>query len=332
MLKGLYVLDSDAFERIYSPSVRSKIEEKVNICEPPLTAGKIRDQLFLLEDIDVIFTGWGAPLLDEVFLQAAPRLKAVFHGSGSIKRFVTDAFWNRNIRITSAYAANAVPVAEYTLSQIIFSLKRGWHFVNMTKNHSNFKNKHEAGAPGVYGSIVGIISLGIIGRRVCELMKHFDVNVIAYDPYASKEEAASLHVNLCSLEELFKLSDVVSLHAPWLQATEGMITGKHFEMMKQNASFINTSRGAIVRENEMIEVLQKRLDIQAILDVTYPEPPVQDSPLYTMPNVVLTPHIAGSVSYECARMGEYVLKELEQFIANKPPIWGITQEKASMMA
>jgi phosphoglycerate dehydrogenase-like enzyme len=187
--------------------------------------------------------------------------------------------------------------------------------------------------PGIYGSTVGIVSLGLIGRGVCERLKPFGVKVIAYDPFVSETDAAALNVELCSLEDIFCNSDVVSLHTPLLKETERMITGAHFASMRPWASFINTSRGAIVREQELIQTLQSRTDLLAILDVTHPEPPVPESPLYTLPNVVLTPHISGAASFrDIARMGKFVLDELQRYLQNEPLRWEVTREKAMILA
>ncbi len=262
----------------------------------------------------------------------------VFYGAGSVRSIVSDAFWERGCRITSAYAANAVPVAEYTLSQILFSLKRGWYYVLESKKRGGYVQKSGISGglspfmPGAYRSTVGIVSLGMIGRLVCEHLRRFDVQVLAYDPFCSDAEAAELGVKLCSLEELFRRSDVVSLHTPWLKETEGMITGDHVAAMKENATFINTSRGAVVREGEMTAVLRERSDIYAVLDVTYPEPPEAGSPLFSLPNVVLTPHIAGSMAGECRRMGRYMVDELKRYQNDEPLKWEITREKAGKMA
>jgi phosphoglycerate dehydrogenase-like enzyme len=154
--------------------------------------------------------------------------------------------------------------------------------------------------------------------------------VLAYT--SSEEKASRLGAEKCSLEAIFNRSDVVSLHTPWLKETEGMITGEHLALMKPNATFINTARGAVVREQEMIEVLQQRPDLFAILDVTYPEPPKPGSPLYTLPNVILTPHIAGSLDNECQRMGRYMVDELERYLAGEPLQWAISREKAATLA
>lgn len=330
MLKGLYILDKDSFEKIYGPDEQHDIKKLVHIYAPPQTAGSIKENPSLLRDADIIFSGWGAPLMDKEFLSAASNLKAVFYGSGSVKYFMTDEFWDRKILITSAYAANAVPVAEYTLSQILFSLKLGWHYATQIKRRGCYIPRIRV--PGAYGSTVGIISLGMIGRLVCKLLKQFEVKVIAYDPFVDAQTADLLGVELCSLEDVFKLSDVVSLHTPWLKETEKMIKGKHFENMKPYATFINTARGAVVDESEMIEVLKRRTDLYAVLDVTYPEPPREGSELYTLPNVILTPHIAGSLDNECRRMGRYMVEELERYIKGEPLKWEITREKLVTMA
>ena len=167
---------------------------------------------------------------------------------------------------------------------------------------------------------------------VCEFLKNLDVEVLAYDPFYSSGKASDLGVSLVSLEDLFKESDVVSLHTPWLPETERMIKGEHFRLMKHGASFINTARGAIVDEVEMIDVLRERSDITAVLDVTYPEPPVPTSPLFSLENVFLTPHIAGSLNEECRRMGHYAVDELERYLKGEKLMYGISREQFMNMA
>lgn len=329
-LKGLYVLNAGAFDAIYGESERQDIAERLACAAPAQTAQSVQNDPSILSDVDVIFSGWGMAKMDESLLKSAPRLKAVFYGAGSVKGFVTDAFWERNILLTSAYAANAVPVCEYTLSQILFCLKHGWHYALAIKREGKYPPK--TSVPGCYQSTVGIVSLGMIGRGVCEMLKRFDLNVLAYDPFATVQDAKEHAVALCSLNEIFERSDVVSLHTPRLKETEGMITGAHLRSMKAGATFINTSRGAVVRETEMIEVLKERQDLFAVLDVTHPEPPQPGSELYTLPNVVLTPHIAGSMAAECRRMGRYMIEELDRFLRGEPLRWHITREKVARMA
>jgi len=330
MHNAIYILNTDAYDKIYGVPERADIDELVNMVAPQQTAASIAAQSELLADVDVVFSGWGMPRLDEDFLTAAPDLKAVFYGAGSIRGFATDAAWDRGIIICSAWAANAVPVSEYTLAQILFSLKRGWHHALTIKRQQRWMR--QVAVPGAYNSTVGIISLGMIGRLVVERLRSFDIRIIAYDPFVSEETAAGLGVELCSLEDVFRRADVVSLHTPKLPETLGMITGAHLASMKEGTTFINTARGAVVRELEMIEVLQGRSDLFAVLDVTDPEPPVDGSPLYTLPNVILTPHIAGSIDTECRRMARYMIDDYKRYVAGEPLLWEISREKARTLA
>ncbi|HUU68188.1 MAG TPA: hydroxyacid dehydrogenase [Planctomycetota bacterium] len=328
--KGLFILDKYAYDVIYGPEERAEIARLADIYAPQQTAADAAANPAVLRDAEVIFSGWGGPKMDDAFLASAPRLKAVFYGAGSIRYMMTDAFWIRGIAISSAYGVLAVSVGEFALAGILFSLKRGWHFI-MSARRDGKHAPHE-GVAGAFGSTVGIISLGMVGRRVCGLLKQFDLRVLAYDPFADARSAAELGVELCPLDELFRRSDVVSLHTPWLKETEGMITGEHLRMMKRGSTFINTSRGAIVREDEMIEALRARPDVYAVLDVTHPEPPVAGSPLWTLPNVVLTPHVAGPMEGECRRMGQAMISELKRFIAGEKLQWGITREMSAKLA
>jgi phosphoglycerate dehydrogenase-like enzyme len=216
------------------------------------------------------------------------------------------------------------------MAAILFSFKRGWHFAFSAQREKALPRQGQV--PGAYGSTVGLVSHGMVGRLVHEHLRPFDLRVVAYDPFVTPEEALVLRVDLMSLEDLFASSDVVSLHVPLLPETEGMILGSHLASMKRNATLINTFRGAVVREAEMVEVLGERPDLWAVLDVTHPEPPEPDSRLYDLPNVVLTPHIAGSQGSECRRMGRLVVDELRRYVAGVPFEHEITRERAALMA
>lgn len=329
-MKGIYILGSGALDLIYGPDERARIAELLEVYAAPQTNESIVRNPSLLADTEILVSGWDGPCMDENFLAIAPKLRVVFYGGGSIRDIVTDASWKRGVRITSAYAANAVPVSEYTLAMVLFSLKYGWQCALTVKREGKLPPRSPA--PGCYGSTVGLVSLGMIGRLVRERLRPFDLRVSAYDPFVTTQTTKELGVEMVLLERLFREADVVSLHTPWLPETEGMITGVHFTSMKQGATFINTARGAVVREQEMIDVLRQRPDLMAILDVTHPEPPVDVSPLYTLQNVVLTPHIAGSMGLECRRMGRCMVEEIQRYIEGKPLQWEITQQRAAILA
>jgi phosphoglycerate dehydrogenase-like enzyme len=328
-LKGLFILPEDNLAKLFGQGADQAIGELVELVAPRQDRESVVTNCPQLAEIDVLFSGWGAPTLDEAFLTAAPNLKAVFYGAGSIRGIVTDAMWERGVRISSAWRGNAVPVAEFTVAQIVMALKLTWHFARGIRTNKHWD--HWLPIIGAFGSTVGLISLGEIGRRVAEMLKQYDVKVIAYDPFVSAEDAAELGVTLVSLEEVFS-ADVVSLHAPNLPETKGLIRGEHLAAMRENGTFINTARGAIVREDEMLAVLQDRPDLMAVLDVVFPEPPVEDSPLFELENVVLTPHIAGSMGPECARMGWMMVDELKRYLTSEPLQHEVTRERFQTMA
>ncbi len=329
--KTIYLLKSEVFDRIYGPAEQQDIGELTDIYAPPQTARSIRENMSILNEAEAIFSGWGAPRLDREFLDAAPRLEIVFYGAGAVGGVVTEEFFDRGVRITSAYAANAVPVAEFTVSAIVLSLKHAWHYISAIKSHKRYPQRWSV--PGCYGSTVGLVSLGTIGRTVLRMLESYDLNVIAYDPCVWKQQAddsagAGMNVELVGLEELFRRSDVVSVHAPLLDKTRGMITGEHIASMKRGASLINTARGAVIRQDELTRAAQRRSDLQFVLDVTSPEPPREGSALYELPNVILTPHIAGSQFAECRRMGRYMVDELKRYLADEDLKWEITRSGA----
>ena len=174
MLKGIYLLNEHAYDVIYGPPEREAIANLVDIYAPPQTQESIRKNPAILREADVILSGWGMMKLDEIFLATAPNLKAIFYGAGTIRALVTEAFWRRNIIITSSYAANAVPVTEYTLSQILFSLKCGWQHERSCRSHETRTRFPVAGG---YGSKVGLISLGAIARLVAQHLQNFDLHI-----------------------------------------------------------------------------------------------------------------------------------------------------------
>ncbi|MEV1243345.1 hydroxyacid dehydrogenase [Nonomuraea sp. NPDC050022] len=321
MLNGLYVMDPNRFDDVYGPDARTALERHLAIGSPLLTADRLTPDV--LGGIEVLVTGWGAPKLDADFLAAAPKLSLVLYGAGSIRSMVTPEMWARGVRVTTAATANAEPVAEFALSQILYALKHGWRYVLAARAAA-------ATAPrgpelGAYGATVGLVSLGATGRATARLLAHHKLDVQAHDPYADPAEAERLGVRLVGLEELFATSDVVSLHAPLTPETNGMVGAALLESMKHDATLINSARGQLVDESALVDVLSRRTDLFAVLDVTHPEPPVAGSPLFTMPNIVVTPHVAGSLGHERRRHGEAMAEELVRYLAGEPLRYEITE-------
>lgn len=331
MMKAIFLLDTSSFKLIYGEEERADLAQMLDFIYPNLDVESVRKApAHVLSEVEVIVSGWGMPTLDSEALSLFPKLKLVLYGSGSVRSIVTPEMWAAGVRIVSSWGANSVPVSEFALSQIIFSLKHGWRA--MTEAKAGRGRSHLPAPPGAYGSTVGLLSLGMIGRLVMDKLRSLDIRVIAFDPFAKPAEAEKMGVEILPLSDIFRLSDVVSCHTPWLDMTEKMLRGEHFRRMKQGATFINTARGAVVDEAEMIEVLRERPDLYAVLDVTWPEPPLSDSPLYTLPNVVLTPHIAGSLGKECRRMGRYIVEELERYLQGEPFKFEVTENMSGRLA
>ncbi len=324
------LFSSEAFERVFPPAVLAQVGRATEISGPPIPGVDFRKFPELLAEADLILGTWGMPRLDREFLALAPKLKAVFYGAGSVKGFVTEESWERGVVIVSAADANNVPVAEYTLSVILLSLKQFWQQARETKTEKHWKRTRAVA--GAYGSTIGLVALGSIGKMVAKLLRNFNVRVLVYDPFFPAEEGASLGVTPVPLDQLFRESDVVSLHAPWIKETVGMIDAPLLKSMKPGATLVNTARGAIVNEADLCQTLAERPDLTAILDVTYPEPPVPESPLYTLPNVVLTPHIAGALNAECGRMGQAMADEVDRFVRGEPLRHEVKREMVARMA
>jgi phosphoglycerate dehydrogenase-like enzyme len=316
--------------KAYPDALLAEIGKKVRLHSEAVSGSEWKSYSAAIAETDVLFATWGIPKLDEEFLAAAPKLKAVFYAAGSVKGFATPESYKRGILITSAWQANAIPVAEYSHATILLGLTGFWSSQRLARA-GKFSHQQSPVA-GAFHSNVGLVSLGAIGCLVAKRLANHEMNILAYDPFATPAAAASLGVTLVSLEELFAKSHVVSIHTPWLPETEKMINGPLLRSMPQGASLINTSRGAVIDEVDLCAVLAERSDITAILDVTHPEPPLPSSPLRTLENVVLTPHIAGSIGGEIARMGYWMNDELDLYLAGKPLQYEVTQDMLARMA
>lgn len=284
-------------------------------------------------DIEYIFSTWGMPAMSEDEIKKCfPRLKCVFYAAGSVQAFARP-FLACGVKVFSAWAANAIPVVEYTVAQIILANKGFFaHSREMKKGNREACKKMKVSYPGNYGENVGIIGVGMIGSQVAERLKAYKLNVLAFDPFLSDERAAALGITKCSLHELFERCRVITNHMANNEQTRGMLDYGCFSGMLPYSTFINTGRGAQVVEDDLVRVLTERPDITAILDVTYPEPPAEGHAFYSLPNCFLTPHIAGSLSNETHRMAEYIIEEYERYVNGETCLYEVTEKMLETMA
>lgn len=264
-----------------------------------------------LADASVVLTGWGTGRLTPELLAAAPRLRTLVHSAGSLRSVLDPRCYERQGFLASCQAdTNALPVVDFTGAMVILSLKNAFVLRERFRvERSSTEQAGEWGADGVAFRRVGIVGASRIGRGVIERIRPLEVEIGLFDPFVSDEEARALGVRLFTdLVELAAWSEVFSVHAPWLESTEGLVSAEVLAALPDGAHLINTARGAVVDEQALITELQTgRID--AVLDVTWPEPPDPDSPLWTLPNVFLTPHIAGSQGTEFALLGRGAIDE-----------------------
>jgi phosphoglycerate dehydrogenase-like enzyme len=284
-----------------------------------------------LAAVDVLMTGWGSPCIDAETLERMPRLRAIVHTAGTIRFVASDAVWERgDIIVTSATEANAVPVAEFALAQILLAGKRTLATAAQHRAVRDANRERPVSTRvGNFGSVVGLIGASRIGRLVADHLRPFDLEVLISDPLASAEQIAALGGEKVELEELFARSDVVSLHAPDVPSTQGMVTAGLLASMPDGATFMNTARPALVdRDALRAELLSGR--ISAVLDVEDDLSP--DDPLWEVPTVLITPHIAGSQGNELHRMGEAALEEVRRLVAGEPPRFPVDPRRLAVSA
>ncbi len=288
----------DKIDYVYSKEQQKEIAEITNLMPGRLCSENF-DSMDLSE-LEVIFSTWGMINFSEEQLAKMPKLKAVFYAAGATDAFARPLL-SRGIKLSSAWKANAIPVAEFALAQILLAMKN--YFRNTAA--CTAPDVQKPTGPGIYGETVALIGAGAISKKLQELLKPFKLNVIIVP---SRPERRTV-----SLEEVFRTAYVVSNHLPNREDNCKVITKEMFASMRHGATFINTGRGAQVDEAGMIEVFKARPDLTALLDVTWPEPPEAGSELYALPNIHLTSHIAGSMNDEVHRMADYAITDYKHF-------------------
>ena len=308
-------------DEISSASAQTKLR---GLADRIVTPGRqdpwsVEELIEHLDDrVEGLVTSWGSPLIGPAVLAAAPRLAIVGHAAGTVKRLIDPAVWRAGIRVTHAAAALAEAVAEYTLTTILTSLRRIVQYN---------RQLHADGAWGdelpsqmsrsLRGKRVGLVGASRVGVRVIPLLRPFTDDIVVYDPYLSGQRARELGVRKLELHELLTSSDVVSLHAPILPETRHMIGAEQLALMPEGALLVNSARAWLVDQQALLEALRAgRID--AVLDVFDEEPLPASSPLRSLPNVILTPHVAGVAREPRAHQLEMIADEFERFFRGRP--------------
>ncbi|MFB4270574.1 hydroxyacid dehydrogenase [Nonomuraea sp. GTA35] len=280
---------------------------------------------------EVLVTGWGCPRIGADLLDRAPGLRLIAHAAGTVKTFLDPAVLDRGVRVTSAADANAVPVAEFAYAAIVFGAKRAFTLAHRYRETGARRDFTGLAWLGTRDITVGLIGLSRIGRRVMELLRGLDAEVLVYDPYAEPAGIAALGGAAVDLDTLVRRSHVVSLHAPETRETYRMLDARRLSMLRDGAVVVNTARGGLIDTEALVkEVRSGRLD--AILDVSDPEPLPAGHPLFDLPNAFVTPHLAGAQGNELARLAESTLAEIARYTAGEPLLHEIHRDELDRMA
>lgn len=316
--KALFAMSAEALAAVYPPDLLERLGRSVDV-EPSLLARDFTDSRVraALAEAEILLTGWGCPVVDAEVLDSAPRLRAVLHAAGSVKGIMAPGWWDRGLVVSSAADANALPVAEYTLGMILLAGKDVIAARERYRARRGFTIAEIQPSVGNFGRRIGVVGASRIGRRVIELLRPFDFDVLLADPYVGEGEAEALGVRLAPLDALLRVCDVVTLHAPAIPETDRLIGRAELATMQDGAVLINTARGSLVDHDALVAELRAGR-LSAVLDVTDPEPLPSNSPLFDLPGAFLTPHLAGSHGNEVRRLGLSAIAELERLLAGVP--------------
>jgi phosphoglycerate dehydrogenase-like enzyme len=308
----------DLLDKLMSVEAQGRLRHVAELRGPVFEDFSSAEARALLPDVEVLITGWGCPAMAPEVLESAANLKAVIHAGGVITDKIPILPRGRTIAASTAGEANGIPVAEYTLAMILLANKQAFDAVRLYRTRRNEVDRElEYPVAGNYKKTVGLVGASRIGRTVARLLQPFDLEVLLYDPYLKEEEALAVGAELVPLDALMSRSDVVSLHVPVTAETTAMIGTAELARMRTGATLINTARGEVLDQLALeAELVSGR--INAILDVAVPDVLPAGHVFYDLPNVLLTPHIAGSMGTELLRMGDHVVSELERYVTGRP--------------
>jgi phosphoglycerate dehydrogenase-like enzyme len=314
-------------------ALTSEFEVTLNTETKQKTSAELRE---VIGDFDAVLTGWGSPRFTREVLEAATNLQIVAHTAGSPRAIFDDDVVNeflmtRGITVYSGANSIARNVAEFTIGLMIQCAR------HVFLHEAAFRQKKRGGADlpraaqGLLGATVGLVSASMVGRQVIRVLQPFECEILLFDPLISPEAARQLGAQKVELDELFERSDIVSLHAPNLPATQKMVGAAQLQKLRDGATFINTSRGSVVDHDALLAEC-KNGRIIAALDVTEPEPLPPDSEFWNLPNVILTPHIAGKGQAGYHGIGQGALDALRDCFAGRPVAGAVPLERYEFVA
>lgn len=294
----------------FTPEMRAFLDEHFEVVYSPEKRQLLPEELVqYAKDADVLMTGWGHGMINAELLKQTS-VKIVAHTGGSVANCVDPDVYPAGIRVISGNPLYAESVAEGTIAYMLLGLRRMHDFVEEVRKGGW---QPSFGTEGLLDQTVGIIGMGAISKDLIRMLKPFRVKLKIYSGHEiDKEYLAENNAVQVSLEEVFSTCKIVSLHSALNEKTRGMIGKEHFDLLQDGALFVNTARGAIIREDEMIEALKENR-FHAVLDVYCTEPLAEDSPLRSLPNAYCIPHKGGPTQDRRPRVVEALGKDLLRY-------------------
>ena len=282
----------------------------------------------LLRGYDGVVTSWGAPQFNAELLEGNTRLRIVGHAAGSVADLVSDELFARGIKVVSANDTMAGSVAEWCLAASILGFGRALEFLRFGGGEP-LRWENRGRVRSLRDAAIGIWGFGAIARSYLELLKPFTpARILVHSDFASDVALAEWGAEPASLERVFAEADVVVLLAGLNNRNIERVDGGLLRSLRDGATLINYGRARLIREEDLMVELERRR-FSAFFDVFYREPLPVDSPLYRLPNVVLTPHVAGLGGIR--RFIPDVLENFGHFFRGEPLRGEITRERAAAM-
>ena len=308
-------------------------DEDTSWDDAPATSDSTKSEVMeFVSKLDAVVVCHGSPRIDQSIISVSPRLKLIgeLEGDRFAQRIDVEAALASGVRAVDTTHGSSYPVSEWALGMMLIGLRNaGAHFRRLIADEqwgtpeqrdstTEFAQNEE-----LTGKTVGLIGAGYIARRLIELLKPFDVKLLVHDPYVQPELASSLGFTLTSLDAVLSKTDVIVCLAPLTPSTRGMLGPNEINSMKPGSVFVNVSRGPIVDSDALIERLEIG-DITACLDVFDPEPVPVGSRIRQLPNVFLSPHIAGTTERSRTRFFEEMVSELERHFPGHETLHNLT--------
>lgn len=330
----LSIITPDLYDRLFAEDARATLRAIGDVTlqadSTPWTSERLAGEI---GGYDALLTCWGAPRLTPDVLAAAGQLGIVAHSAGSVKNFIGEDVLERGIRVSSAAAAMAPAVAEFSLALTMLGLRPVHHYdTAMHDDPNGWETKSTLGfGREIAHARIGVVGAGMVGRQYIAKAVALGAEVVVADPYLPPEVAAELGVQRVDLPDLMATCPIVVVHAPSTPETHHMIGAAELAAMPDNGYLVNTARSWIVDQDALLAELQ-RGRLRAALDVYDKEPLPADHPYRSLTNVILTPHVAGATIHTNHRQGMIAAEDLRRFFNDEPLLNEVTRERYRLLA